>query len=252
MIVSVDELASEPYASVLCFPKVSKNELEYRIRELRSCGVKALEFSGKASIFGVPVPVLGKGFVGVVVVAHLLNGERVAAKIRRVDANRVDLFHEAKMLSKANLVSFTPKLIAVTKNLLLMQLIEGDALPSWITEQKDADLVRRVLRNILESCFCLDNIGLDHGELSNASKHILLDSENEPWIVDFETASDRRNSSNLSSICSYLFTNDGEMTRTVNIILGDRDRTEIVNSLRQYKKLGTEESFAKVLQVCLH
>ena len=64
---------------------------------LKSCskhGVSALEFSGTASVFGVKVPVLGKGFVGIVVIAHL-NGQRVAVKIRRADADRADLLHEA-------------------------------------------------------------------------------------------------------------------------------------------------------------
>ena len=109
IIVPVDQLIQEPYASVLCFPKPSETELQNRIQELRSHGVTALEFSGTASVFGVAVPVLGKGFVGIVVIAHL-NGERVAVKIRRTDADRADLLHEANMLSKANSVNVAPKL----------------------------------------------------------------------------------------------------------------------------------------------
>ena len=100
-IVPLDQLIQEPYASVLCFPNPSEPELQSRIEELGSLGVSALEFSGSASLFGVRVPVLGKGFVGVVVIAPL-NGERVAVKIRRTDADRADLLHEARMLSVAN------------------------------------------------------------------------------------------------------------------------------------------------------
>ena len=85
-------------------PKSQRSELQNRIQELRSLGVTALEFSGSASLFGVGVPVLGKGFVGIVVVAHL-NGKRVAVKIRRTDADRADLLHEAQMLSVANSVN---------------------------------------------------------------------------------------------------------------------------------------------------
>ena len=110
IIVPVDQLDQEPYASVLCFPNPSEAELQSRIQELRSHGVTALEFSGTASLFGVAVPVLGKGFVGIVVIAHL-NGQRVAVKIRRTDADRADLLHEASMLSKANSADVAPKLI---------------------------------------------------------------------------------------------------------------------------------------------
>src|SRR5271157_5754346 len=122
IIVPIEKLSAEPYSSVLCFPKTSENELQSRLQELRSHNVTALEFSGTASLFGVKVPVLGKGFVGIVVIAHM-NGERVAVKIRRVDADRADLLHEASMLFKANSVNVAPKLIAASKNLLLMQLI---------------------------------------------------------------------------------------------------------------------------------
>ena len=102
IIVPVDQLIQEPYASVLCFPNPSEAELQSRLQELRSHGVTALEFSGTASLFGVAVPVLGKGFVGIVVIAHV-NGERVAVKIRRADADRADLLHEAQHVVQSEL-----------------------------------------------------------------------------------------------------------------------------------------------------
>ena len=182
IIVPVDQLIQEPYASVLCFPNPSEAELQSRIQELRSLGVAALEFSGSASLFGVAVPVLGKGFVGIVVIAHL-NGERVAVKIRRTDADRADLLHEASMLSKANSVDVAPKLIAASKNFLLMQLIDGDLLPNWLKTNKDKATVKQVLGEVLEQCFRLDQAGLDHGELSKAPKHLLVDKAEKVFIV---------------------------------------------------------------------
>ena len=59
--------------------------MQSRIEELQQLGVEALEFSGKAAAANVPV--LGKGYVGVVVVAHV-RGEKVALKMRRIDADR--------------------------------------------------------------------------------------------------------------------------------------------------------------------
>ena len=107
----------EPYASALCYPRPSEAELENRLRELREHGVTAVEFAGEASVFNVPV--LGKGFVGIVVTADL-GGERVALKIRRVDADRAGLEHEAQMLAEANSVQVGPRLIGVSRNFLLI------------------------------------------------------------------------------------------------------------------------------------
>ena len=249
-IVTIEHLNEEPYVSLICFPKPSEVELQNRMEELRNHGVSALEFSGKSSVFGVPLPVLGKGFVGIVVIAHL-KGERVAVKIRRVDSDRVDLLHEAEMLSKANRVNVAPKLVAASKNFLFMQLIDGELLPSWLKANKEVFLVKKVLQDVLENCFRLDEIGLDHGELSKAPKHVIVDSKLKPWIVDFETASDKRKPANLPAMCHFLFSSPGEVARTISATLGERDKERVVEALHHYKRCRSHESYERVLRVCL-
>ncbi len=250
VIVPIDQLNQEPYVSVLCFPKPSEAEAQSRIEQLRGHGVLALEFSGKSSVFGVSVPVLGKGFVGIVVIARL-NGEKVAVKIRRLDADRADLLHEAEMLKIANSVNAAPKFVAASKNFLLMQLIEGELLPAWLQANVCESVVNVVLGKILESCYLLDSVGLDHGELSKAPKHVIIDHQLRPWIVDFETASDKRKPANLPAICHFLFASPGETARTVAGILGERNKKEVVDSLRFYKKDKTQEAFERVIKACL-
>jgi putative serine/threonine protein kinase len=151
--VLIERLKEEPYASVLCYPKASEAEVRKRLGELREHSVKALEFMGKASAFNVPV--LGKGFVGIVAVAHL-DRQKVALKIRRVDADRTGLQHEAQMLGKANAVQVGPNFMGVSKNFLLMQLIEGIVLPDWLDVNKGKARVRDVLNDVLEQCWRLE------------------------------------------------------------------------------------------------
>lgn len=250
VIVPVEQLREMPYASVLCYPRPREAELQSRLEELRNHGVTAIEFSGKACVYGVPVPVLGKGFVGIVVIAHL-NGQRVALKILRVDADRPDLLHEAQMLSKANSVSVGPKLIGASKNFLLMQLIDGDLLPAWLEKNKEKALVREVLGEVLEQCWRLNEIGLDHGELSKAPKHAIVDGKQKPWLVDFETASDSRKPANVTALCHFLFNSAGSVARTIAETLGERNKEEIVKALQQYKMCKTRESFNQVVRACL-
>jgi putative serine/threonine protein kinase len=250
IIVPVDQLNQEPYASVLCFPNPTEAELQSRLQELRSHGVTALEFSGAASVFGVAVPVLGKGFVGIVVIAHL-NGQRVAVKIRRVDADRADLLHEATMISKANSVGVAPKLMASSKNFLLMQLIEGDLLPNWLETNNDKAVVKRVLGEVLEQCFRLDQVGLDHGELSKAPKHLLVDKTEKVFIVDFETASVERRVANVTAVCQYLFAGNSSASKILAEIFGEKNRLELIDALKAYKKNRTRSNFEDLLEVCL-
>jgi putative serine/threonine protein kinase len=243
-----ENLKMEPYASVLCYPKASEAELQSRLIGLREHGVKAVEFAGETSAFNVPV--LGKGFVGIVIIASL-GGQRAALKIRRVDADRQGLQHEAKMLTKANSVQVGPKLIGVSKNFLLMQLIDGALLPTWLGMHKETEHVCGILKDVLEQCWRLDNIGLDHGELSKAPKHIIVDKQRKPWIVDFETASVDRKPANLTSVCQFLFTGGGTVTRMVAETLSERNREEIISALRRYKKDRTRENFNRVLKAGL-
>ncbi len=243
-----ENLKEEPYASIICYPRVSDAELQKRLGELREHGVKAVEFAGKTNAFNVPV--LGKGFVGIVVIAHL-DGQRVALKIRRVDADRLGLQHEAQMLAKANAVHVGPKLIGVNKNFLLMQFIDGDVLPDWLDVHKEKKLLRNVLNDILEQCWRLDNIGLDHGELSKAPKHLIVNKQQKPWIVDFETASVDRRPANVTSVCQFLFTSRGAVAKAVAEVLGKNNNTEIIRALRIYKVDRTRENFDLVLKTCL-
>ena len=95
--------------------------------------------------------------------------------MRRLDADRVDLTHEAEMLKKANAVGVGPKFVAVSNNFLLSQLIDGDLLATWLETHKEKGIMRKVLVDILEQCWRLDEAGLDHGELSKAPRHLLVD-----------------------------------------------------------------------------
>jgi putative serine/threonine protein kinase len=247
-IVSVENLPKEPYASVLCYPKASKSEIQKRLIELQKHGVAALEFAGKAYAFNMPV--LGKGFVGIVVVAHL-SGERVALKIRRVDSDRLGLQHESRMLRRANVIQVGPRFRGVSRNFLLMELIEGAVLPEWSETQREKTNLQNVLNDVLEQCWRLDNAGLDHGELSKAPQHVIVDSQQKPWIVDFETASVNRKTANLTSICQFMFISGSKLSRKVDEILGKRQREEIIHALRFYKKDKTLENFHRVKQICL-
>ncbi|XHH08975.1 MAG: serine/threonine protein kinase [Candidatus Bathyarchaeia archaeon] len=244
----IENLTEEPYASILCYPHAKPSEVENRILELRGLGVSEVEYSGSGSASNVPV--LGKGFVGIVVIAYV-KGERLALKMRRLDGGRDDFFHEAEMLKKANSVGVGPRFVAVTKNFLLSQLIDGDLLVNCLEVHKEKTFFRRVLGDVLEQCWRLDLVGLDHGELTKAPRHILMAKTEKPFIVDFETASTQRHASNVTAVCQYLFVGNGVVPRLVAEVLGEKDLNRIIEALRDYKKARSRTCFEAVLKACL-
>lgn len=210
-----------------------------------------MEFVGTKAAFNVPI--LGKGNVGLVVIAHVRTGKTAALKIRRVDADRKGMKHEADMLKVANELGVGPRLIKMTNDFLLTELIEGEHLPYWIKhlgEEKATDRAKEVLRNIMEQCWHMDEAGLDHGELSHAPKHIIVDTSDKAYIVDFETASINRKTSNVTSICQYFFMNS-QLASTVKRGLDAIDQKALLATLRMYKHRPCKQSFRKILRTCM-
>jgi len=246
-VVSLKVLSERKHCKVLCYPRFEQEESGRRLKELERLGVQALEFTGEKSVFDVPV--LGKGCVGVVVVAYTNSG-RAALKIRRVDADRKEMFHEGEMLKIANAIDVGPKLLEISENFLLMELVEGTHFPEWIEslgEREVQSRVRWLLKDILEQCYRLDEAGLDHGELTNAPKHILVDADDRPYLVDFETASINRRVSNVTSVCQYLFLGS-QIVEKVKDKLGKVDEKQLIQELRSYKRERTRENFEKLLE----
>lgn len=151
--------------------------------------------------------VLGKGTHGIVVLGLLENRE-VAVKIRRCDSPRPNMHHEAKMLALANSVGVGPRLLAHTENIIVMELVRGTPIAKH-AEIGDSELTRCV-QDALKQAQTLDQIGLDHGELSRPHKHLYATGTGAK-IIDFDGASTNRKPHNYSSLYAYLFVAPGPL-----------------------------------------
>ena len=245
-VVPTELMTVNKHGRILCYPNVQTDEFMRRLTELEDLGVQRLEFSGKAKINSTLV--LGKGCVGIVIVAHSQFG-RTALKIRRIDADRSAMKHEKEMLELANKISIGPTLFATTENFLLMELIEGELLCDWVKLERGQGELQSILMTLLEECFKLDALRLDHGQLSNASKHVIVDQRRYPKIVDFETASNLRRPANVTSMCQYLFF-ESEVSRRIARMHINLNRVDLIEKLRMYKTVPDRKNFNEILRVC--
>jgi putative serine/threonine protein kinase len=242
--VPLDLIRGSRYSKVLTYPAPDDAELAARLREVASIGVTAIRFVGPSAIDGLGV--MGKGCVGLVTQA-ILQGELVALKIRRLDADRPSLHEEARLLHLANSVNVGPRLITATKNFLVMELFDGVPLFKWASLlHRRNTLVRMVLSNLLDACFRLDAIGLDHGELSRAPKNVLVRTDGQPCIVDFESGSMVRRVANVTSLLQYFLF--GSLSKTLRVSSMLPQRRTILRALSEYKHLGSVESYLQLRQ----
>lgn len=192
---------------------------------------------------------LGKGYAGVVVLARM-GRRRVALKVRRTDSQRGGMEDEAELLRIANSVGVGPRALAASRNFLAMEYIDGERIGRWLEGlggRGTAAMVKAAVRGALEGCRRLDEVGLDHGELSNVSKHLIVGGGG-AHLIDFESASTGRRPSNVTSITQAIFIGSG-IARGVGRAYGVPPREEIIGALRRYKHEWTRESFEGLLGV---
>ena len=246
--VPIEGLSTDPYRGLVAYPNPTDDHVESRIRQLKDLGITSLEFSGPLRIGKLSV--MGKGVVGLVFVG-IAEGRRVAVKVRRVDSRRNSMIREGELMKFANAASIGPECINSSQDVLEMEFVEGQQLPSWLASLKGRGRrarVRATFKALLEQCARLDAYGLDHGELSRAHKNVLVSSEGRPWILDFESASLMRRVNNFTSITQYLFLS-GRFARRVQRILGPVRQEELVGFLRLYKSGKTNDAFEAVAKM---
>jgi len=245
--ISINEFSKEPYSEILGYPKCSKRQLNSRIVELEKLKINSIAFTGPTTIGKLKI--LGKGYVGIVVLAKREN-DKVALKIRRLDSQRAEMKSEAKFLRLVNSVNVGPKLYDYSKNFVVMEYLDGEKIGQWILSLKgpgSSKKLKTVIKLILEDCFKLDQIGFDHGELSSISKHVIVGSKR-PSLIDFESSSINRKTSNVTSITQAIFIGSG-MEKRIKTIYKIPSKVKIIESLRNYKKEKTRTNFDNLLKV---
>ena len=229
----------DPYKKILAFPKVKESEIKNRIVELKKLGISHVSFTGPLQIDKCHI--LGKGYVGMVILAKK-SGINVALKIRRADSPRKNMSDEAKLLKIANEINIGPKFIKNSKNFLIMEFIDGEKIIEWAKKSKTKSKeLCPVINNVLRECYLLDNVGLDHGELSTIDKHVIV-GKNRNTIIDFESSSTKRVSSNVSAATQAIFIGTG-LAKIIRKKIQVPRRDKIIRLVRNYKKLRTQESF---------
>ena len=232
-----------PYKKILAFPKVKESEIKNRIVELKKLGISHVSFTGPLQIGKCHI--LGKGYVGMVILAKK-SGNNVALKIRRADSPRKNMSDEARLLKIANKINIGPKFIKNSKNFLVMELIDGEKIIDWAknSKTKSKDLYH-VINNVLRECYLLDSVGLDHGELSTIDKHVIIGKDRNT-IIDFESSSTKRISSNVSAATQSIFIGTG-LAKIIRKKIHVPRRDKIIRLVRNYKKLRTQQSFDDLL-----
>jgi len=244
--VKLGKITEPPYSIIWVYPKGTKSQIKSRIKELDTLGVEGISFQGELQMNAISM--LGKGYAGVVVLGKM-GRKKVAVKIRRNDSPRKNLEKEAKLLKIINKHKIGPKLVAFSNNFLVMEYLDGEKIGDWVVDLKKKggpSQLKVIIKKILEDCYSLDRIGLDHGELSNLTKHVIVGKK--VTIIDFESSSMDRKVSNVTSATQALCIGSG-ISKIIGRVYKIPKKQKMITVLRRYKQEETRESFESLLAV---
>ena len=175
-----------------------------------------------------------------------LNNHAYALKIRRLDSPRHNLLNEVKIQSFVNSFGIGPKIVNYSKNFIIMELIQGKLLSElYNMESLNMNVISYTIKSLLYQCYLLDLNGIDHGELSDLRKHVIINHRVN--IIDFDSASCNRKTSNLTSCIQYIFIggpNSQLLSKLFNV-----DLDKILLLLRKYKSNKNYLTYIHILKL---
>ena len=130
-----------------------------------------------------------------------------------------------------------------------MEYLEGKKIRDWVANLKkkgSSAQLKTVIKKVLEDCYSLDRIGLDHGELSNITKHVIVGKK--ITVIDFESSSTDRKVSNVTSATQALCIGSG-ISKIIGRIYKIPKKEKMISVLREYKQKQTRDSFEKLLDI---
>ena len=229
---------------LLTYPLFDEKTFEERMRELSSLDINAVFSFGNVQLKFSHI--IGKGSVGLVTLVKSKN-KLLALKIRRTDANRVNMYDEVLYHSLANSIGIGPFLVNFSENFILMEYVKGLNIESWYDSQTSDKKLLHCTNEILRQSFLLDCLNLDHGQLSKLDRHIVVSPDGLPTILDFETSSTKRRCSNVTSVSQSIFLHGPIQAKLADLI--NKERTDVIKSIKEYKKQMNRETFQCILDL---
>ncbi len=230
----------------------SKEYVDSVLREVEHLGIETFEDYGEI-LLHTGVHVVGKGQNSIVMICRV-DGREYACKILRPDASRTSLKHEAEILKKANEVNVGPKVVKYGDKIIIMEYVDGIPLEEYV-KNVDKDSIIETILKILEQTYRLDNVGIEHSELSRVEEHVLVKKDGDVCIIDFESAKDRSKkiSKNTTQIINALIFRNTETCKIIRRLLNidDHKLKTILEILREYKKRPDRDIFNKLIMTLM-
>ncbi|MBT3835897.1 methyltransferase [Candidatus Woesearchaeota archaeon] len=195
------ELSSEKMAwEKLYVYEITKTDL---LRELEIKRVEEIHFLAKGKR-----GVIYKGIQerAELIKTHFAKKETIsiAIKTKREDSQAMGrIENEVNWLKILNKKGIGPKLLFSSKTYFAYKFVEGALFLDWIETARKKEVLA-VIKNLLNQCYIMDNIGVNKEEMHHPHKHIYITKNHRPVMIDFERCSRTENPKNVTQFVEFL------------------------------------------------
>ena len=186
-----------------------------------------------------------KGKRGIIYTA-LYKGKKVAIKAKHPESKAVDRIrnehHYLKLLNKKGI---GPKAVFFKSNTLVYEFVEGEFLVDWIQHSTKKDIIE-ILKNIFLQLYQIDKFGINKEEMHHPVKHILVNKDGKPVLIDFERAYQTKKPHNVTQFCQFLTAgNTQQMLKKRHVPI---QKAKLRKYAQWYKKQRTRKAFVSIMK----
>lgn len=130
-------------------------------------------------------------------------GKKIAVKVKKKSSEAIDrIKNEILWLERLNKVGIGPKLLFHNENYLAYEYVHGEFITDFIAKNSKTK-VKKVLKNVFDQCFIMDELRINKEEMHRPLKHILVDYP-DVRMIDFERVYYTFNPHNVTQFVQFV------------------------------------------------
>lgn len=175
------------------------------------------------------------------------HGKKVAIKVKNPASKAQGrIINEARWLKLLNRRGIGPKILFHTDDYFCYEYIAGVFIEEFM-EQANKTEIKKVLKDVFEQCFKLDKIGVTKEEMHNPYKHIIIEKNLKPVLIDFERSHATEKPKNVSQFCQYI--TSGRVQRLLKKKNFKFTNQSVRSASSTYKKNLDKSSLNKIIKL---
>jgi putative serine/threonine protein kinase len=147
--------------------------------------------------------------------------------------------NETFWIKKLNRYGIGSKLKEVNDDNFKYEFVDGPFILEYLSKNKDW----KIIEDVLKQCRIMDKMKMNKLEMHNPYKHIIINKNKKPVMIDFERAYSTENPKNVTQFCQYLMSKN--FTEALNLTI---NKKELIPIVKEYKKNKTDNNFNEIVK----